>query len=97
MTHRLVLRARVRADLERAARWYEAEREGLGERYLAAIDEAPAAVSALPTRYSEVQGRIRRALVRRFPYAVFFVIESSQIVVLAVLHQAADPATWPGR
>ena len=36
------------------------------------------------------------ALVKRFPYAVFFVIDGEQIVVLAVLHQATDPASWPG-
>ncbi len=96
MNERLVLRDRVREDVERAARWYEAEREGLGARYVAAIDAALAGVQALATRYPEVHGRIRRALVKRFPYAVFFVIDGEQIVVLAILHQAADPASWPG-
>ena len=96
MTRRLVLRARVRGDIARAARWYEREREGLGAGYVAAIERTLDAVRDMPGRFPEVHGRIRRALAARFPYAVFFVIESDRVVVLAVLHQAADPASWPG-
>jgi toxin ParE1/3/4 len=40
---------------------------------------------------------VRRALARRFPYAVFYLVERDRVVVLAVLHQAVDPARWPGR
>jgi hypothetical protein len=33
-------------------------------------------------------------LVRRFPDAVFFVVEPERVVVLAILHQYEDPAKW---
>ena len=97
MTYRLVLRTRVRADIESAASWYEGEREGLGAECVAAVDQALTAVERLPLRYPPVHKQVRRALVVRFPYAVFFVLERDRVVVLAVLHQAADPASWPGR
>lgn len=97
MTRPVVLRARVRTDIENAARWYEAECEGLGAEYVAVVGEVLSALQQLPARYPEVHGRVRRALTHRFSYAVFFIVEVERIVVLAVLHQAANPAHWPRR
>lgn len=44
----------------------------------------------------DVEG-IRRALLRRFPYAVYFAVEESTVVVLTVLHAHRDPAAWQKR
>jgi plasmid stabilization system protein ParE len=49
----------------------------------------------LPLVFRQVYGEVRRALVSRFPYAVFYRIEMNRIVVLTVLHSARDPKLWP--
>ena len=36
----------------------------------------------------------RRAKLRRFPFAVYYEIESEQIVVFAVWHYRRDPRGW---
>lgn len=95
MSRRLVLRGRVRTDIERAARYYEEQREALGDAFVAEVDRALAERS--PFVYQELHGHVRRSLTRRFPYAVFFLVEEESTVVLAVLHQSIDPARWPGR
>ncbi len=46
---------------------------------------------------NELRSGIRRALVRRFPYAVYFAIEHDVIIVLAVLHVSRDPTEWQRR
>ena len=61
MTSPLVLRTRVRHDIERAARWYEDEREGLGAEYVAAVDRTLTAIERLPLRYPEAQARAASA------------------------------------
>lgn len=38
---------------------------------------------------------VRRVLVERFPYCIFYVVEPERLVVLAVLHVARDPDLWP--
>lgn len=50
--------------------------------------------SLLPSLAAEAHLRsgIRRALVHRFPYAVYFAVEDDVVVVLAVLHASRDPA-----
>jgi plasmid stabilization system protein ParE len=50
-----------------------------------------------PLKYQELRSGIRRALLRRFPYAIYFAIEGDVVVVLAVLHASRDPAEWQRR
>jgi plasmid stabilization system protein ParE len=54
-------------------------------------------IAEWPSGFTEVSDGIRRALTTRFPYAIFFSEESGVIVVLAIKHQAQDPASWPKR
>jgi plasmid stabilization system protein ParE len=54
-------------------------------------------ISERPAVYAEVSEGVRRALTNQFPYAIFFSDEPSGIVILAVKHQAQDPASWPKR
>jgi toxin ParE1/3/4 len=56
-------------------------------------------IERIPLSFPPVHGSIHRALVRRYPFAVFFRIrpETSDVIVLAVLPQRANPARWPRR
>jgi plasmid stabilization system protein ParE len=63
-------------------------------RFLGEVARALSAIDDRPLAYAVVHKDVRRALLRRFPYAVFFVVEPGRVVVLAVLHQARDPERW---
>ena len=87
----------VDADVEAAFDWYEGEQEGLGREF---VDELRAVYLRIvdgPLKYAELRSGIRRALTRRFPYAIYFSIDETVVVVLAVLHAARDPAEWQQR
>jgi plasmid stabilization system protein ParE len=43
--------------------------------------------------YQRVEDEIRRAILRRFPYSLFYVIEQDQVIVLACMHQHRKPKT----
>jgi toxin ParE1/3/4 len=87
----------VDADIESAFDWYEAEQAGLGLEFLGELRATYRRILAGPFKYQELRSGIRRALTKRFPYAIYFSIEESVIVVLAVLHTARDPAEWQRR
>ncbi|PYM95208.1 MAG: hypothetical protein DME04_05350 [Candidatus Rokuibacteriota bacterium] len=91
--------AEPRADLDVAAayQWYESERAGLGLQFLDQLSTTYDRIVADPLRYRDLESGIRRALLRRFPYAVYFAVESDDVVVLAVLHVSRDPAEWQRR
>jgi plasmid stabilization system protein ParE len=88
---RLTLRPPAEADLDAAFRWYEERLAGLGEGFLHSVDACLARIQRHPEAYPEVQQRVRRAPLRRFPYGVFYVIREDRIDVLAVYHARRQP------
>jgi len=90
----LLVRPDAETDLAAARDWYEERMSGLGEEFILAVDALFASIQASPDVYPIVHKNVRRGLTRRFPYGAFFVVEESRIVVLGVLHQARNPASW---
>lgn len=97
MTSRLIFRPAAEAELAEAFHWYEARRTGLGFDLLRAVEARLAAVQENPVAFPVVHQRIRRALVRRFPYGIYYTVEADAIVVLAVFHAKRNPKHWKRR
>ncbi len=91
------LSAGAQHDVEDTVAWYEGQRLGLGERFVAALDRLIDRVSENPQQFPMIETEVRRALVRRFPYAVYFVVSSDHIAVIAVLHVRQYPREWQRR
>ena len=97
MTRTLIVRAEAEADLAASKLWYEEQHDGLGARFLAEVDATFRRIEANPMAFGFVRGKLRRALVHRFPFGVFYVLTEQRIVVVAVLHAARDPRLWGKR
>ena len=91
MSYRLTVRALAEDDLLEAQRWYEAQQSGLGGEFRAAIDSVFVRLVENPHLYPLVYRGLRRAVVRRFPYLVYFTAEAEVITVLACLHSKRRP------
>jgi plasmid stabilization system protein ParE len=88
----------ARAELTEAHDWYENEAHGLGRLFRTAVDAAIQRMSANPRQFPVVHKNVRRALVRRFPYALMFVIEPDEaLTVIACFHGSRDPKHWEKR
>jgi plasmid stabilization system protein ParE len=97
MRPRLLLEPEARADLADAFDWYESQREGLGSEFLAQVALVLESIEANPQQFPVLRGRTRRALVHRFPFGVFYVVEPDLIAVTACLHGRRDPRRWQSR
>lgn len=97
MAAKLIVAPEVEQDLTEASAWYESRRAGLGEEFLSCVDACVAAVLRMPEMQAVVHKQYRRALVRRFPYAVFYEYEEHTVTVYAVFHAARDPKKWRQR
>lgn len=95
--HRLISEPAVDLDVEAAFEWYEREQSGLGVEFLDELRTTYRRIAAGPLRYQELRGGIRHALLRRFPYIVYFAVDGDIIIVVAVLHASRDPAEWQRR
>ena len=97
MAHDLILAPEAETDVVEAYEWYEARRRGLGEEFLSCVDAALSGISRTPDLHAIAFANYRRALVRRFPYAVFYEVVDELVTVYGVLHTARDSAKWRHR
>jgi plasmid stabilization system protein ParE len=84
-------------DSERAAVWYESQRLDLGTEFVLELDAAIERAAENPEAYEQIYRSIRRVLMRRFPYSVYFRYVDSAVRVIAVLHQGGEPEAWQSR
>ncbi|MGH7710565.1 MAG: type II toxin-antitoxin system RelE/ParE family toxin [Gemmatimonadaceae bacterium] len=87
----------ARREIEDAADWYEARSPGLGLEFLRAFDVVCATIGRHPASFRLVHRQTRRALLRRFPYAVFFNVTSDEVLIQAVMHGRRHPKHWRRR
>jgi plasmid stabilization system protein ParE len=80
-----------------AASWYERQRPGLGQEF---VDEAFAVFTQLaetPLAHELIHRSSRRALLRRFPFAVFYIFEGNVVLGVGLLHGSRHPRNWMRR
>lgn len=97
MSYSLIIRPDAEADLADARSWYEEQRDGLGDDFLLCVEETLGRIRRMPELYSVGYRGIRRALIRRFPYVVYYRFDGSMISVLAVMHGRRGQKAWQSR
>ena len=94
---RLDVSSEAELEIFEAALRYERERAGLGFRFEAQVNTVFARLLENPFQFPTIEEDARRALVRDFPYGVFFTTDVDLVRVLAVLHLHRHPDTWKRR
>lgn len=94
MKYALRIRIEAEDDIREAYLWYEARRDGLGDDFLLCLEAAFELIQESPSRYPTIDQGVRRILVRRFPFAVLYLIQGDTIIVFAIFHCHRNPRTW---
>lgn len=97
MALELIIRPEAEHELAEAYNWYENQVAGLGADFLNTIEASLNGIEREPYAHQIVHNGIRRPLARRFPYAVFYLIKPTAIVVIAVFHVRRNPDSWKNR
>jgi toxin ParE1/3/4 len=89
---RVGVRPEAELDVAIAASWYEAQRPGLGTKFIDEISRTVATLADNPLRRREVMEGVRRVLARRFPYAIAYRVEGDEVIVMSILHMSRGVA-----
>ncbi len=87
----------VEAEFNEAIDYYEDQDRGLGYDFAIEVYATLQRIVAFPKAWPILKGEIRRALVKRFPYGVLYVIGEQEIKVIAVMHLHRIPGYWGHR
>lgn len=91
MTPVIVVRRLAEAELAEAKAWYELQVPGLGDAFLEQFHRSALAIADGPHRWPLYHGPVRRYVMKRFPYIVYFDLRPGKIRILRVVHTSKDP------
>jgi plasmid stabilization system protein ParE len=91
---RVVFRASAGAQVVDAQAWYDNQRQGLGAEFARSLESAINRVVRNPLAAPVVHQDVRRVLLKRFPYSVFYMVEGDALLVLSCMHTRRAPLNW---
>ena len=93
---RLIVHDEAELELWQAVDYYEMKSSGLGLDLEQEVSQAFLAISETPQLWPKKFG-ISCYLLRRFPYAIYFIEISNVIWIVAVAHVSRKPYYWRDR
>ena len=94
---RVIYHPEAGSELIRAAEFYEEQVPSLGGQFLDAMEEAAASIIESPKRWRILEKDVRRFLLPRFPFAIYYRAPGDHIRILAVKHHSRHPDCWRAR
>ena len=94
MIRNFELRPKAERDIVIARQWYDQVRPSLGNEFLNAAFKAIRNVVSSPFQYPVIYRHTRRALLTRFPFAIYFRTTGNTVVIVGVLHTRRNPRQW---
>jgi hypothetical protein len=85
------------AEFQDAVQRYRLSQEGLGQRFVASVEDAIGRILEAPLRWRILEDDVRRCLTRVFPYAVLYTIEPDFVLIIAVMQCHREPGYWRKR
>lgn len=95
MTHRFADEAL--AEYIAAARYLNEKVPGLGDAFVDEVEHGIRKLLAAPHVWRVVEDDVRRVLIARFPYGIYYTIENEVVVIWAIKHLHRAPDYWQER
>jgi plasmid stabilization system protein ParE len=94
---RLIIHPFAEKDIQDARDWYREQKQDLDGVFLLEVKQTLLSIEDNPLQFPQIKKGIRKAVVCRFPYTVFFTINTPIINVFALFHTSRNPNIWEQR
>ena len=84
-------------ELDQAVNYYDYQLSGLGSRFFREVGAALEKISQMPEAWTKIGEKTRRCLLKGFPYALLYMVESDTIIITAVANQHRYPKHYHSR
>jgi toxin ParE1/3/4 len=97
LSYRVYVRRTAERDIVEAQHWYEAQQQGLAAEFHAEFSAALGRLAETPLIYPVLYREVRRAVLHRFPYLIWFRVRNSDVTVIACTHGRVGPGWLSAR
>ncbi len=77
--------------------YYAEINTNLGEAFVEEVEAAVERILSHPQAWPCIEANVRRCLLHRFPFGVYYCVEDEAIVIYALMHMSRRPDYWQGR
>lgn len=94
---KLEFHPQAEVELIEEAAYYELQVRGLGERFEAEVRRATDFLLEHPTIGTPADSRIRKFVLNRFPFTLYYSVAADILRIEVVAHQRRRPGYWQAR
>jgi len=96
-SYRLIVNSFAEIDMKLAKEWYDLQHLNLGSEFILEVEKVLYRIEKNPKQFPKELNNIRKAVVRRFPFSIYFTVIENRIIVFAVFHNSRNPIIWKKR
>jgi len=96
-TYKLIINPFAEIEIKETRNWYNLQKDNLGEEYLQEIKKTTIRIQENPLQFPKIKNKIRKVVISRFPFSIYFYIDELTINVFAVFHTSRNPMIWKER
>jgi toxin ParE1/3/4 len=86
MVFELIIKPIVFDDAEEAVNYYEKKVKGLGNRFYNSLLVSLEEIQLHPLNYSYIKNPVRRHIISKFPYKIYYLVSNHTIYVIGISH-----------
>ena len=87
MSRRIILSPDAKTDIHAIKRWYYRNGASLSLQFAAEVEFTLRLIAQYPHAFPLVKRGVRRALMKGFPYLIYFTLKGGTVSVIAVIHK----------
>lgn len=95
--YKLLINPFAELELNEAKEWYNLQKDKLGDKFINEVDKTVMQINENPYQFPKEKKQIRKAVVKTFPYSIFFYVADNLINIFAVFHSSRNPMIWKKR
>lgn len=95
--YKLLINPFAELELDDAKEWYNLQQDNLGDRFVNKIDKIIIRINENPFQFPKEKKQIRKAVIKLYPYVIFFYVTENVINVFAIFHTSRNPMIWKKR
>lgn len=81
-------------EMEESKDYYNLQKDNFGLDFKSDVFKAIKNIASNPNLYPIISNNIRRCLLHRFPFSIFYSIVENRVVILSIAHQHRKPNHW---